>query len=367
MSQLRHSGYDGRARNWRIRPYRDGDEKQILRLRRAVFGDLDPVRLKESTWQWQFQNNPSGKTVCFLAESNGEIVGQYVAIPTRFSIHSKETLLAFSCDTMIHPEYRRQGMFYALAREVYDHLETRHNIDLVWGFPNDQSLSGFTGKLGWRMLPAIPLMVMPIRPLAMIFNALPLLNKTLKSPPASIRTDTDVAFSTKIQGLHINPIEYFDKAFDALWQEHSTTAPVMQIRDRRYLQWRYLSVPEFGYHPFAVLHDGRLLGYLVIRMMALKGQLFGALVDVFPFPMGSGSVTHEIFSFSRRYVKAHGGDFLTCLLPRGEAGILKKAGFRKVPEIINPKTWRLGYRCAGKGPSGSLDDWHVAYGDTDVV
>ena len=355
------------TRNWHIRPYRDGDENQILKLRQSVFGDLDPVRLKESTWQWQFQNNPSSKTVCFLAESNGEIVGQYVTIPTRFSIHGKKTRVAFSCDTMIHPEYRRQGMFSALAREVYNHLETQCNINLVWGFPNDQSLPGFTGQLGWRMLPTIPLMVMPIRPLPMIFNALPLLNKMLKSPPAPIETNTDIAFPTKIQGLHISPIEHFDEAFDALWQNHSTIAPVIQVRDRRYLQWRYISVPEFGYRPFAVLHDGRLLGYLVIRMMALKGQMFGVLVDVFPFPMESVLVIHEIFSFSRQYVKAHGGDFLTCLLPQREAGILKRAGFRRVPEIINPKPWRLGYRWVGKGPSEDLDDWHVTYGDTDVV
>jgi len=353
--------------NWHIRSYHDGDEKQILKLRRAVFGDLDPVRLKESTWQWQFQNNPSGKAVCFLAESEGKIVGQYVTIPTRFSIRGKETRVAFSCDTMIHPEYRRQGMFSALAREVYDHLETRYNINLVWGFPNDQSRPGFTGQLGWRMLPAIPLMVIPIKPLAMIFNSLPLLDKMLKSPPAPIKTDTDFSSSTKIQGLHMVPIEHFDEAFDALWQNHSTIAPVMQVRDSLYLQWRYLSVPEFGYRPFAVLHDGRLLGYLVIRMMALKGQMFGVLVDVFPYPMGSVLVIHEIFSFARQYVKAHGGDFLTCLLPQRESGILKKAGFRRVPEIINPKTWQLGYRWAGKGSSGNLDDWHVTYGDTDVV
>ena len=353
--------------NWHIRSYREGDEKQILKLRRAVFGDLDPVRLKESTWQWQFQNNPSGKAVCFLAESDGEIVGQYVTIPTRFSIHGKETRLAFSCDTMIHPDYRRQGMFSALAREAYNHLETQRNINLVWGFPNDRSLPGFTGKLGWRMLPTIPLMVMPIRPLAMIFNALPWLNKILKKPPAIIKTNTDVAFSTKIHGVHINPIEHFDETLDALWQEHSTMAPVMQVRDSRYLQWRYLSVPEFGYRPFAVLRDDRMLGYLVIRMMTLKGHMFGVLVDVFPFPMGTGSVIHEIFSFARQYVKAHGGDFLTCLLPLRETGILKRAGFKNVPEILNPKTWRLGYRYAGDSPSGNLDYWHVTYGDTDVV
>ena len=354
-------------RNWHIRPYRNGDEKQILKLRRAVFGDLDPVRLRQSTWQWQFKDNPSGKAVCFLAESKGQIVGQYVTIPTRFVTHGKDTLLAFSCDTMIHPGYRRQGMFSALAREVYGSLKTLSGITLVWGFPNDQSLPGFVEKLDWQMLPALPLMVLPINPLNMILHSVPLLNGLGKNLPGSMGPDTDVSFSTGVQGLRVDPVEHFDEAFDLLWQEHSTMAPVMQVRDSRYLEWRYLSIPEFNYRPFTVRRDGHLLGYMVIRMMVLKGQTFGVLVDLFPFPLASFSVLQGVFSFAKQFVKAHGGDFVTCLLPREQAGILKKAGFKRVPEVINPKTWRLGYRCAGDGLSGNLDYWHVTYGDTDVV
>lgn len=355
------------TRKWHIRPYRRGDEKEILKLRRTVFGDLDPVRLQESTWQWQFQNNPAGKAVCFLAESKGEIVGQYVTIPTRFSIHGKDVTLAFSCDTMIHPGFRRMGMFSALANELYDFLETRGGINRVWGFPNDRSLPGFTGKLGWRMLPTIPLMVMPIRPLNMMIKALPLFNRPAKRPPTPINPNADVILSIKNQRLHMDPIEHFDETFDALWHDHSTTAPVIQIRDSRYLQWRYLSVPDFDYRPFAIRCDGLLLGYFVIRMMSLKGQTFGVLMDLFPFPPVSFSVLGEIFSFAKQFVKAQGGDFLTCLLPRNQTGILKKLGFRRVPEMMNPKTWRLGYRWIESGLSRNSDYWHVTYGDTDVV
>ena len=363
------------TRSWHIRPYQDGDETQILKLREVVFGDLDPVRLKESTWQWQFQNNPSGPAFCFLAEAGGTIVGQYAAIPTRFSIQGKETLVALSCDTMIHPHYRRQGMFSALARELYDFMENHCGITMVWGFPNNQSLPGFTGRLGWRMLPFIPLMVLPIRPLAMVHRSIPLLKRLGKKAPAKIETDLDFKFSPRLPGLRIDPIRHFDEAFDELWQTHSSmpppqsrrASPVMQVRDSRYLQWRYLSVPEFGYRPFAVRRHGRLLGYMILRMMTLKGHMFGVLMDLFPFPMASDLVLNDVFSLARQYVKAHGGDFLTCLLPRGNAGVLKRAGFKKVPEIINPKTWRLGYRCTGAALPDDFDSWHITYGDTDVV
>ena len=258
-------------------------------------------------------------------------------------------------------------MFSALARELYDFLETKQGIDRVWGFPNDRSGPGFTAKLGWRMMSVMPLMVMPIRPFTMVLRTLPSLNRLFRSPAAPSKTDGDPRFSTEIKGLYMDPIAHFDDAFDTLWRENATMASVMQVRDGRYLQWRYLGVPEFGYRPFAVIRHGRLLGYLVIRMMDLKGRIFGVLMDIFPFPMESGVIIHEVFSFARRYVKAHGGEFLTCLPPHGKMGILKRAGFRKVPEFINPKTWRLGYRWQGKNHPEKPGLWHVTYGDTDVV
>jgi GNAT superfamily N-acetyltransferase len=353
--------------NWKIRPYQAGDETQILKLRRIVFGDLDPVRLKKSTWQWQFRDNPAGPAFCFIAEAEGAIVGQYAAISTRFLIEEKEALLAFSCDTMIHPDYRRQGVFLALANALYDIMTKHHGITTVWGFPNNQSLPGFRQRLGWRMRPNMPLLVMPIRPLSMVCRALPLLKRPGKKHQITRASGVNFKFSIKLTGLQIDPIHKFDETFDDLWQTHCARAPVMQIRDSRYLQWRYLAVSEFDYRPFAIRYNGRLTGYMVLRMMAVKGHLFGALVDLFPFSMAPESLLNEIFCLARQYVKAHGGDFLTCLCPQLDPRVLKKAGFRKVPEIINPKTWRLGCRCTEAAIGADLDRWHITFGDTDVV
>ena len=363
------------AKGYRIRPYLEGDEVQILRLRKKVFGDLDPVRRLPEVWKWQFRENPAGPGFCSLAENDdGIIVGQYAAIPSRFSIDGKPARLAFAVDAMTHPRYRRQGLFTALAQDLYDRLEAEHDMSTVWGFPNKHALSGYTKRLGWRILPSIPAMIMPLRPLATIFHALQRLGGHSKTPSNTSPnvSNRNLIKSASADGLYMEPIHRFSGEYDELWQTHfiptpsksGQSCPIIQIRDSRYLQWRYLAASQFHYHPFAIRYNGKRIGYLVLRMMSLRNQSFGVLVDLFPFPVAPNALMNRILSLAGKYVKGLGGDFLTCLSPPNGMRVLKRSGFMRLPEIINPKTWYFGYRCQ----NGSiLNRWHITFGDTDIV
>ena len=364
-------------RNWHIREYRQGDEHQIIQLRHKVFGDVDPVRLELSTWYWQFRDNPAGQAFCFLADDKGKIVGQYAVIPTRFNVFGEKRILALSCDTMTHPAYRRQGMFVELAKALYHFLESRHAITTIWGFPNEISLSGFTQRLGWNLLAAYPLRILPLRPLEMIRSHVPLIchrlsgrsKFKLKSKIRNNLRRTAIPITRSIPGLTIEPIEKFDESFDELWEIHQNLFPVTQIRDSVYLNWRYLGMPAFDYRPFAVKWKGRVSGYLIIRLTDLIGHFCGILVDLFPFPIVDRTVTQSLLDFARSYCKSQNAEFLTCLLPFADNAFLNKAGFRKIPEWLNPKKWYLGCRYLGKDKKrfAQSDRWYVTYGDTDVV
>jgi len=340
-------------RTWQIREYREGDEHQILQLRRIIFGDVDTVRLKLSTWYWQFRDNPAGKAICLLAEDDGVVVGQYAIIPTRFKFFGKKITFALSCDTMIHPAYRKWGLFTALASELYNSLESDYGITTIWGFPNAASLPGFTRRLEWNLLAVFPLWILPIRPFEMIRSHIPFLYRKPSEFQAyesrqNIRPITGLSFepgTRVIPDLTINSIERFDESFDELWNTHHDLAPVMQIRESIYLNWRYLEVPDFGYRPFAIKWKGRISGYLVIRLVEMMGHFFGVIVDIFPFPVVDYHKTEYLVRFARDYCKAHGAEFLTCLLPLADQNFLKKAGFKKVPEWMNPRKWYFGCRC----------------------
>ncbi|MFH1952104.1 MAG: GNAT family N-acetyltransferase [Pseudomonadota bacterium] len=359
---------------FQIREYREGDEEQILRLRQAVFGDLDPLRLKEPTWRWQFRHNPAGEALCALAEDRGVIVGQYAAIPTRFSVKGEETVFALSCDTMIHPDYRQQGIFTTLAREVYQRIESEWRVTTVWGFPNEISLPGFTRHLGWRLLTVFPLRVAPLRPLAMLRPLLPLKKKPrekLRHPGdgSSMEVPDLQAVFPDIPGFVVEPITRFDEEFDELWDRNRGLAPVIQVRNASYLNWRYFGVPEFDYRSFAIRAGGECSGYLVIRMMDLMGHYFGALTDLFPFPVKDRETTRRLVRFARDYCKAQGAEFMTCLLSRADPAFFKAVGLRTVPAILNPRKWHFGARYAPHQSDviGAAANWHLTYGDTDIV
>jgi GNAT superfamily N-acetyltransferase len=353
---------------WHIRDYRDGDEEQILDLRQRVFGDLDPVRLMPETWCWQFRRNPAGEALCALAQDHDRIVGQYAVIPTRFSVQGKETRFALSCDTMIDPDYRRQGLFTALAREAYRRIRSESGITTVWGFPNKASLPGFTRHLDWRLLTVFPLRVAPLRPLTMLRTRLGL-NKESGNAPAGREGDPHAAVSANIPGLQVEPATRFDKEYDELWNRRRNLAPVIQIRDAAYLNWRYADTPGFGYRPFAIRSSGRLLGYMVIRTLTLMGHFFGVLTDLFPFPIRDTLTTQQLFRFARDCVKAEGAEFMTCLLSQGDPAFFKAAGLRTVPAVLNPREWHFGARYAPHDAPvlGTAENWYLTYGDTDMV
>jgi GNAT superfamily N-acetyltransferase len=352
---------------WYIRDYREGDEAQILELRHRVFGDLDPVRMSHQTWRWQFCDNPAGQAVCALAEGQGRIVGQYVVIPTRFRVQGKETLLALSCDTMIDADYRRRGLFTALAQDVYRRIESERRMSAVWGFPNDASISGFTRHLGWRILKVFPLRVVPLRPLALLRASLGL-TKTRRISSQGARESTAPVYAT-VSGLQVTSVTRFGSEYDDLWKRYQAIAPVIQIRDAAYLNWRYGAIPGFGYRPFAIRSGTRLLGYMVIRTLSLRGHFFGVLSDMFPFPIRDPLTTQGLFRFAKDYCKAQGAEFMTCLLSCADSFFSKSTGLKAVPSILNPREWILGYRPTNEGGLvlSSVHNWYVTYGDSDII
>ena len=88
----------------------------------------------------------------FIALTSEDTVAAYYGvIPCLFDIDGNSMLAAQSADTMTHPLHRKKGLFQLLALRTYD-LAREQNIQFIFGFPNQNSISGFT-RLKWQFLP----------------------------------------------------------------------------------------------------------------------------------------------------------------------------------------------------------------------
>jgi hypothetical protein len=247
---------------------------------------------------------------------------------------------------------------------VYDDVESFQPGASVWGFPNRRSLAGFTGRLGWRLPAVFPVRIVLLNParalLRRIFRG--------KSRGRITAQEQEGKITAGISGVEFVPVEYFGPEWDRVWRKNMNLAPVMQVRDSIYFNWRYLAVPGFGYRPYYVIRRGVIEGAVVRREVSMNGYRFGALVEMFPFPLLDEDVSLAVVQAAVRRFRNRGMDFATALVSRAGGHFFDRLGFRTVPERVNPRTWYFGGRFPGSSnPARSIENWYITYGDADII
>ncbi len=81
----------------------------------------------------------------------GEPAAYYGVFPMNIELNGKTVKAAQSGDTMTSPFHQGKGLFTYLAIQTYE-LCKKEGIEIVWGFPNENSIYGFEKKLNWKIL-----------------------------------------------------------------------------------------------------------------------------------------------------------------------------------------------------------------------
>jgi hypothetical protein len=119
----------------------------------------------------------------FIAYNNNNMpIAFYGVIPCYINIEGKKILAAQSADTMTHPKYRNKGLFVELANLTFQ-LCRSVGMQVIFGFPNQNSLPGFVNKLGWQQTERMDCFIIPSGGFSwqMILRKLPFLKKQYKA------------------------------------------------------------------------------------------------------------------------------------------------------------------------------------------
>jgi GNAT superfamily N-acetyltransferase len=353
----------GREQHWMTREGNEKDMEGILSLRRIAFGEEEKDKLDPAFWQWEFMKGPDGEALIYIAEDGNKIIGHFADIPRRFSVQGKVVLGTLSLDLMVHPDYWRRGIFAAMGKYGAQRVKQENGL-LMTAFPIRLETIRGLRKIGWREVVKLPVLVFPIR-----FSGI--VNRYLRFPPLSLLVGGAARFfyfflyglkrRKGIERIEIEEIGLLDDQFDGFWQKASSLYPIMGIRNRSYLTWRYLRHPTRSYTIYRAKKSGEMKGYIVLRKVELLNFNSAVIVDL--LALDETTLTALVEKGIQRS-RQEGADLLGFMVPKVHFyyEVLRGMGF-----LPSAKTFQFMVYPHSDQEIFLSPEWYVSWGDTDVI
>ncbi|MFB0561240.1 MAG: GNAT family N-acetyltransferase [Candidatus Lokiarchaeia archaeon] len=361
-----------RKRHWNLRLFKLSDEAEVMDLFRICFVDTEAKeKLKFDYWTWENKQNPDGHMIV-VAEHAERLVGYFGTIFRRLKLGDKIVKAALSIDHMVHPQYRRQGMYSSADKLRHDSVE-ENGATIFMGFPNAQSRRAHP-KEGHQEIFTIPTM-------AKIINFTPVFQAFLRNNSLSwiigpfMTKFVSIFFRgqrTRIpKNLSINRVSRFDSRFDKLWASASKNLRIAGVRDSRRLNWRFIGVPHREYVTLAASVNGELQAYVVLRIVERRGMPFGLLVDMLAASEADEALLALINISEAFFLSKKVAGILCIMLPGWYSKILRQAGFIRLPKRLERTEWVIMVNFLDPAIDNEFfknpRNWHMTYEDTDVL
>jgi len=341
----------------------DEENQGILDLIDDAYGN---VEIKNPKYiNWQYNENPQGKAIIILCFDEGKkifVIGQEPIIPSELNLGRKRVKSSISLNSIVHPNYRRRGIFSKLVKALPD-LALKEGIGSVYGVPNSTSHKAFL-KEGWKEITRLPLLVRILNPSNYFNNNFKIFFKPLD-------------FFYKINSVERFRIQAYTgnfREFENLTSKLPKRISISQTRNHSYLNWRYNDHPTRKYNTYLIRKESEIICYIITRETKFNGKRIGVILD---FVTDGESNNEEEFTnlvkFALLELQNKGvaltiATFQPSML---EYKILCKAGFFKVPEFLKPEPLPFIVKIfdtKNQEIQGieNYENWFFSFGDYDV-
>jgi hypothetical protein len=248
-------------KNIPVRPYTEADHPKIMELIRTVHNQ----RVYEKAIQrfkWQFEQNPNNTSqdpLVLVLEKEDKIIGMIAATAQKLKIGDKIYKAYWLGDFMVHPDFRSACNGIKIARAI------AAQPYLLMGFPANHT-KNIWFRVGFKKFIHLTEYSRTKRR----FNILGWnFDRWLDPLPYKIP-----------QEIKIIDVKSFDEKFDRFWEKISKDYRAVQVRDSRFLNWRFFKCPYLTYRVLAAIKENEMLGYIVIRDEHANGTHEGVIVDI---------------------------------------------------------------------------------------
>lgn len=273
------------ARDYEVRWYEPADRDGLLALFEGA-----------SHWQrgggrewfaWKYEENPVASRVpIVVATHEGAVVGARPFLPFRMAAAGETTVGLQTCDTVVHADHRRRGVFTEMTRRAFAHYADREPA-FAFHLPNEVAREAYR-SLGARDVGTVPT------------------HYRIQRPPALLRDWDELPDSAALDlamtagaWTYLHAHDAVSPTADDLRVERHATVPVETmarlyreriperlhaVRDEAFYRWRF-SNPDWAYRTFTAWRDGHPVAGLITGTRA-EGQIVTYVTEVVPLSGG---------------------------------------------------------------------------------
>lgn len=322
-----------------------------------------PKKIENIKWQF-FQNTESNSFVDIAYdEKKKKIAAIYATSCVKFKIDEETSIGTQSLDTITDIDYRGQGLFINLAKNVYEKAKN-DNVSLVYGFPNGNSIHGFEKKLTWQVLDPVPFLIKPLKSKYFtekikFLRFLPNINM----PFTKFKKDENFIIKEK---------NNFPEEVNIIWKQFSNEIKVSVERDKPYLDWRYIQKPNENYK---IAHcynkENKYLGFVIYAVKEKHNGKIGYIMEIL-YDLNEPKAAKLLLNYAISKIKNEKADCILswCLEHSPNYNIYKNSFFINLPEKFRPIELHFGARAFQekiKRIVNKRENWYLSYSDSDTV
>ena len=260
----------------KIRRYEAKDFDQVVALYSQMFEDQ--TKRLEKLHKWLYELNPAKDPKKFngWVFEDGKIFGYVSGMPCLIKIQNKNYRAIIAQNTSVHQQHQGKGIgkklyrqlfkdgdiFLALSMTNQSHymLLKEGCLDICADYLATYNIVSKKTRLK-QLLSSLKRrnMRLMINVFKIIFNEVKIINHS---------------------GISLIEIYNFNEKFDDLWKRASKSIPILTIRNRAYLNWRYIKSPT----NFVIIAAEKLdliKGYIVLDV---SKDTYGTIVDFLVCP-----------------------------------------------------------------------------------
>lgn len=288
------------------------DRDKIIKLIEEVWGK-ERGEMAREYWSWELEGNPNSPPGCsftLVIECDNKIVALISTQPIILKIGEKVLRASWLTEAMAHPAYRGRYM----APRVLKKITKTPPSPILLGNPNDNVYHLCT-RYGFFDTCQPPTMFNVINMENVLKTKIQ--NKiVIKLGSAIWNIFSKIFFSTKyhheIKDVIIKRVSAFDDRIDNFWKEVSADFNIIAVRNKKYLNWKFVECPVRRYTIFIAEKEEKILGYIVFRDEERANEKRGYIVD-FLAKTDDKRIIRSLISKAVECFKTRKVDFIICL------------------------------------------------------